>query len=106
MREVKCKHCGQIFTTDDKRKKFCDENCRTAYYNEYRRAHYKEVYERYIENGTEKINAYQRKRRERFKEERYRRIARCIIKICRKEEAERDLVDYLMNTFNGLKKGE
>lgn len=106
IREVKCKQCGKIFKTEDKRRKFCDDNCRVAYYNAYRKEHQKEVLARYLEDDEDRIKRYQKKRRDKIKKERYKKLARIILKICNDGISEDNLADYLMDTFNGVKKGE
>lgn len=104
LREVKCKYCGKIFTTEDKRKKFCNDECRKAYYDNYRKEHYKEVYARYIEDDPDRSNRYQRERRERKREEQYREVGRKVMALCGKGEQE--IAEFLMKTFTGIKKGE
>ena len=98
--EITCKQCGKTFETDDKRKKFCDDNCRTLYYNNWRKKYSAKLRKQYTEIDKAHFNELQKDLRSRKKRSTYTRIAREIIKI----DNEDALVEYLLKTFTGVNK--
>lgn len=98
--EVICKQCGKTFETTDKRKRFCDDNCRRLWYNSWRKLHSAKLREQYTRDDKDNLNKLHRELRKRKKHSTYTRIAREIIEI----KDEDMLVEYLMNTFRGVKK--
>lgn len=98
--EITCKQCGKTIETVDKRKRFCDDNCRTLYYNNWRKEHSAKLREQYTKADKAHFNELQKDLRNRKKRSAYTRIAREIIKI----DNEDTLVEYLLKTFTGVNK--
>lgn len=98
--EVICKQCGKTIETVDKRKRFCNDNCRTLYYNNWRKEYSAKLRKQYTEADKTYLNELHKDLRSRKKRSTYTRIAREIIKI----DNEDALVEYLLNTFTGVNK--
>ena len=98
--EITCKQCGKVIETDDKRKKFCDDNCRKLWYNNWRKEHLAELRKQYTKTDKEHLNELHRDLRSRKKRSTYTKIARDIMKI----DNEDTLVEYLLKTFTGVNK--